>query len=195
MRSLGFVLLALGLAIFVVACSGGDDPSSQEASSGSGFVVVGPNEPPPFALQILAVPSFGDDRSAVVVDGGRLPARYTCDGEGVAPLLTWSGGSQETNVRALIFEDLDAEPEPYVHWVVSSLNEIDRPLTPNALFGEGQNDGGVEGYQPPCPPAGDGPHHYRYAPFASSSAGPSPQRRSSSGRRFGTTSAMKLCSP
>jgi len=102
--------------------------------------------------------------------GGRIPTKYTGEGEDVSPPLRWSGAPGETRELALICEDPDAPtPHPFVHWVLyrippetTSLEEGGIP--PGAL--EGTNDFGRTGYGGPMPPRGHGPHRYHFRVYA-----------------------------
>jgi Raf kinase inhibitor-like YbhB/YbcL family protein len=108
--------------------------------------------------------------SPAFAPGGRIPPRFTADGEGVSPPLTWSNVPEGTESLALIVEDPDAPtPQPMVHAIVV---DIDPSLTglPEAAIrpdGEGdvdknvgRNSGLSEGWLPPDPPTGHGPHDY-----------------------------------
>jgi Raf kinase inhibitor-like YbhB/YbcL family protein len=101
-------------------------------------------------------------------DGGRVPARFTCDGEDVSPELQWASLPDATVSMALICEDPDAPSGSFVHWVMWGL-----PASKGGL-GEGEvpvgthlgrnNFGGV-GYGGPCPPPGEA-HHYQFRLYA-----------------------------
>lgn len=100
-------------------------------------------------------------------DGGEIPRRYSCDGPGLSPPLTWSGVPRETRELALLVEDLDAER--FVHWTVlrippgaRSIEEDERP--PDSI--ETDNSFGERGWGGPCPPDGDPPHRYVFAVYA-----------------------------
>ena len=77
--------------------------------------------------------------SAAFADRGTIPARHTCDGEGTSPPLAWSAPPRGTIEQALLVLDPDAP---------------------------GMNGRGNEGWVPPCPPRGDGPHRYEFTIFA-----------------------------
>src|SRR5438034_1163728 len=60
-----------------------------------------------------------DLASPAFAPGGRLPERFTADGDGVSPPLTWRGLPDATESLALIVEDPDAPtPRPLVHAIV-----------------------------------------------------------------------------
>lgn len=112
--------------------------------------------------------------SIALVQGEDIARRYTCDGEDIAPPLTWSGVPQGTKSLALIVDDPDA-PDPaapamtWVHWVlydiapsVAGLPEGGKPLPDGAR--EGLNDWNRSGYGGPCPPVGR--HRYFFKLYA-----------------------------
>jgi len=109
--------------------------------------------------------------SSAFADGGRIPARYTCDGRGVSPLLQWSEQGHPAEY-VLILTDPDAPGGTFVHWVMFGIP----PQTEDVGEGQGPTEarqgvngfGGL-GYGPPCPSAGDKPHHYVFTLYGLSS--------------------------
>jgi Raf kinase inhibitor-like YbhB/YbcL family protein len=119
--------------------------------------------------------------SLAFADGGRLPERFTADGEGVSPPLTWRGVPAGTAALALLVEDPDAPaPNPLVHAVIWNLPPEDGSLPEGAIApdGRGADDGSdvgrnsysQEGWLPPDPPTGHGSHDYVFQLFALDSA-------------------------
>jgi phosphatidylethanolamine-binding protein (PEBP) family uncharacterized protein len=41
-------------------------------------------------------------------EGAHIPTRYTCDGDGVSPPLSWHGAPPSATVFALVVDDPDA---------------------------------------------------------------------------------------
>lgn len=117
-----------------------------------------------------------DLRSPAFGNGGRLPDRFTADGEGVSPPLFWTGVPPETRLLALLVEDADAPtPNPLVHAIVWGLPGEDGQLAEGAIVadGDGSATGDVgtnsylrEGWLPPDPPTGHGEHRYAFQLFA-----------------------------
>jgi Raf kinase inhibitor-like YbhB/YbcL family protein len=109
--------------------------------------------------------------SSSFVDGGRIPATYTCKGSSVSPALTIAAVPAETKSIAIIADDLDA-PVGFVHWVVFNVPpgmlEIPEGAgsgpghLPGAL--QGKNDFDRVGYAAPCPPLGE--HRYIFRIYA-----------------------------
>lgn len=106
--------------------------------------------------------------STAVADGDDIPIEFTCDGDDVAPDLTWADVPVDTVEIIVIVDDPDAAGGTFTHWTVWGLPPgaapIDGGLPQGAV--EGTNDFGEVGYRGPCPPPGDGPHHYRFRVFA-----------------------------
>lgn len=102
-----------------------------------------------------------------------IPARYTCEGEGRAPPLWWSGVPGDAAGLVLIVDDPDV-PDPaaperdWVHWLLYNLPPGSTGLaTGGALPAdacEGLNDWGRAGYGGPCPPIGR--HRYFFRLYA-----------------------------
>jgi len=98
---------------------------------------------------------------------GTIPARHTCDGEGVSPPLSIVDLPETTRTLVLIVDDPDAPRGTYDHWVaydIPSTMAIGEGV--EALGTAGTNSAGSTGYQPPCPPSGT--HRYRFTVYAMS---------------------------
>lgn len=121
--------------------------------------------------------------------GGRLPERFTADGEGVSPPLVWRDPPAGTKGFTLIVEDPDAPaPNPLVHAIVWNIPTDVRFLSEGAIApdGKGSAAGDVgrnsfytEGWLPPDPPTGHGSHDYVFQLFALNEVppiGPDPGR-------------------
>ncbi len=131
-----------------------------------------------------------DLSSPAFADGARLPERFTADGAGVSPPLVWGVLPAGTASLALIVEDPDAPfPEPVSHAVLWRLPPDTQHLPEGAIVadGDGSADGDVaknsrraEGWLPPDPPNGHGPHDYVFQLFALDAEpdlAPNPQRK------------------
>lgn len=128
--------------------------------------------------------------SPAFANGARMPERFTADGEGVSPPLFWTGVPEGAERIALIVEDPDAPtPQPLVHALIWNLPPHEGELRegairPDGAGGVGGSDVGRnsylgEGWLPPDPPTGHGPHHYAFQLFA---LGPGPDAGDSPGR-------------
>ncbi len=106
-------------------------------------------------------------------EGASVPTEYTCNGQDISPLLTWTEPPTGTRSFALIADDPDAPAGTWVHWVVYNLPASARrlpqaiPKSPELEGGgsQGANDFGKTGYNGPCPPPGK-PHRYYFNLYA-----------------------------
>jgi len=105
---------------------------------------------------------------------GEIPTRYTCEGDDIAPPLSFDGVPRTAKSLALIVDDPDA-PDPkapkitWVHWVLvgmptsaTGLPEGGKPFPPGTR--EGKNSWNRTGYGGPCPPIGR--HRYFFKLYA-----------------------------
>ncbi len=109
--------------------------------------------------------------------GGRLPLRFTADGDGISPPLIWGEVPAGTTSLALIVEDPDAPAlQPLVHALLWNLPADERSLAEGAIAKDGaaardgrdvgRNSYFSEGWLPPDPPTGHGSHDYVFQLFA-----------------------------
>jgi len=130
-------------------------------------------------LAIAALPADVpalDLTSPAFANGGRLPERFTADGKGVSPPLTWGMAPEGTDCLALLVEDADAPaPQPIVHALVWGIPADAGRLAEGAIVADGPGDAdgdvgrnsyGREGWLPPDPPTGHGEHRYAFQLFA-----------------------------
>lgn len=112
-------------------------------------------------------------RSPTFRDGGPLPRKYTADGDGISPPISWSAPPPGTRALVLLVEDLDSpSPKPLVHAI--AVVEGRKPGLPEGALSDGDFDGiklGLNsfmrsGYTPADPPRGHGPHRYVFELFA-----------------------------
>ncbi len=96
------------------------------------------------------------------VNGGIVPARYTCNDLDLAPALTWSPAPTGTVEIAITLVDQDNPT--FVHWVMSGIDPLSTSLGEGIIpeFATvGLNSSGVPGYTGPCPRANE-VHTYVY---------------------------------
>jgi Raf kinase inhibitor-like YbhB/YbcL family protein len=107
---------------------------------------------------------------------GRLPTRFTADGEGVSPPLTWDQVPASASELVLIVEDADSPtPHPLVHAIVVGLagprgelqeGALDSPEHRGVGLATGRNSFLRHAWLPPDPPRGHGEHRYVFQLFA-----------------------------
>jgi Raf kinase inhibitor-like YbhB/YbcL family protein len=115
----------------------------------------------------VSVPQVISVQSRQFAEGQAIPARFTCDGEGVAPSLSWQGVPEGAEALALVVDDPDAPRGTFTHWVVldlpASTTTLDAGAVPSGAV-QAKNSGGRASYYPPCPPSGV--HRYRFTVYA-----------------------------
>ena len=110
-------------------------------------------------------------------DGGLIPMENVftgCGGKNVTPQLAWSGAPDGTRSYAITCFDPDAPTGAgYWHWV--AFNIPAKVTSFDAGDGNGKSPGGGKAgyndfsqsdYCGPCPPKGDGEHHYTFTVYA-----------------------------
>ncbi|WP_328522478.1 YbhB/YbcL family Raf kinase inhibitor-like protein [Kribbella sp. NBC_00359] len=109
--------------------------------------------------------------STAFTDGGPIPRKYTCDGDGVSPPLAWTGLPAGTGALAIVVDDPDAPRGTFTHWVVLDLEPTTTSIAEGQLppaAKQAANSAGKSAYFGPCPPSGT--HHYRFTIYALSEA-------------------------
>lgn len=105
-------------------------------------------------------------KSAVFGDGEPIPRRYTADGEGVSPPLSWSDPPAGAKSFVVVCEDPDAPSGTFRHWALYNIpaerSELPEGYGNTETSQSGVNDLGEHGYASPGPPLGHGPHHYHF---------------------------------
>jgi Raf kinase inhibitor-like YbhB/YbcL family protein len=106
--------------------------------------------------------------STDVIDGGRLPTEYTCDGDGSALPLAWNGAPADAKSFAVIMSH--NAPEGVVHWywvlynIPADVTSLPKNVSGVGTLGNNINNGLVE-YSPPCS-KGPGDKTYTYTVYA-----------------------------
>ena len=126
-----------------------------------------------FAL-IFETACYGDLMqltSPAFQENGKIPSKFTCEGENINPALHISGVPSAAKSLVLIMDDPDVPPSVrkermWDHWVVFNIppttTEIAENTQPDGT--PGRNTGGGLNYQGPCPP--DREHRYFFKLYA-----------------------------
>jgi Raf kinase inhibitor-like YbhB/YbcL family protein len=117
--------------------------------------------------------------SAEIKDGATIANEqvfkgFGCTGSNISPSLTWTGAPAGTKSFAVTMYDPDAPTgSGWWHWVVFNIPAGTTSLPKNASAGtmpsgaiQSLTDFGSKGYGGPCPPVGNGTHHYHITVFA-----------------------------
>ena len=112
--------------------------------------------------------------SSAFEPNGKIPSRYTCDGENINPPLTIEKVPAKAQSLVLIMDDPDI-PEfvkkkyhikVWDHWIVFNIPPTTKviPEAQNLPGMLGKNTGGKKAYGGPCPP--DREHRYFFKLYA-----------------------------
>lgn len=102
-------------------------------------------------------------------DHAPMPPRFTADGEGHFPELSWTGVPAGAAVLVLLVEDADApSPRPFMHLSLLNLPAQDGQLAEGDLAQAqfGPTSFFAHRWVPPDPPPGHGAHRYAFQVFA-----------------------------
>lgn len=103
--------------------------------------------------------------SPAFTQGGEIPKKYSCDGEGINPPLSIDDVPAQAKSLVLIVDDPDAPRGIFTHWLLFNINPETRAINENSVPGEaGINDAGKYEFVGLCPPAGQ--HRYFFKIFA-----------------------------
>jgi phosphatidylethanolamine-binding protein (PEBP) family uncharacterized protein len=153
-------MIAIPLIVTLAACG-----SAAATSTVTGSTTVSNIDRTPEL--VTATPSGFTLTSPDVLDGGRLPAEYTCDGAGSTLALTWSGAPAGTKSYAVIMHHIAPET---IHWywvlydIPVDVTSLPKNVTGIGILGNNINNGRVE-YSPPCS-KGPGDKTYTYTIYA-----------------------------
>ncbi|HJZ49091.1 MAG TPA: YbhB/YbcL family Raf kinase inhibitor-like protein [Roseiflexaceae bacterium] len=130
----------IGLLVLALACLAACGPTAQAPEGGTVMT---------FTLT-----------SAGFAEGAAIPAKYTCDGQNIAPPLRWEG-PPDARSFVLIVDDPDAPGGTFTHWVLYDIPGAQRELPEGIanIGAPGMNDFSRAGYGGPCPPPGSA-HRY-----------------------------------
>jgi Raf kinase inhibitor-like YbhB/YbcL family protein len=101
--------------------------------------------------------------------GEPVPEKYTCLGPNINPSLQFEEVPAGTQSLVLIFEDVDATPKPWTHWMLFDIPPATTGVQPGSIP-EGATEGLANnhsfGYEGPCPKYFKGTHHYWFRLYA-----------------------------
>jgi Raf kinase inhibitor-like YbhB/YbcL family protein len=141
------------------------------------------------AIPGVASAQFFTVTSTSITDGARVPIKFAaddpkrackpgsteicpCPGQNVSPHLKWSNAPAGTKSFAILMYDIDGQYGTGVsHWVAYNIAATTAELaegdgTAGRKFTGGKGTRGEANYLGPCPPRGDGPHHYTFTVIA-----------------------------
>jgi hypothetical protein len=162
MRS--FIALAVTAALVVASgCNNNSTPiTNPQVTTTQTVTLRAPNTGTPASMTVT---------TTAFTNGGTIPAKYAQLGCGAgaantSPDLTWSGAPAATKSFVITIFDPDAPTGVgFWHWLLFNVPPTTTSLAAGAgtnppVGTSGLNDYGALGYGGPCPPTGDGAHHY-----------------------------------
>jgi hypothetical protein len=125
-----------------------------------------PSVDPPLFEDLPTTSSSSPGSGAVTVfapwqNGGEIGDRFTCDGQNVAPPLSWAAAPEGTVSIAVSL--IDDDVPQFGHWAMSGIPASAVALAEGVVPAGASvavNGEGVAGYTGPCPPA-ETSHQYR----------------------------------
>ena len=101
-------------------------------------------------------------------NNGKIPPKYTCDGDNVNPYLKITNIPEQTKSLVLIVDDPDAPSKTWVNWIVFNISVSGKEL----IIPENSVPKGIQGINDfkkiedggPCPPSGT--HRYSFKIYA-----------------------------
>lgn len=124
------------------------------------------NQIKPVAQPVINIKNMKIQSSAFA-DGQNIPAKYSCDSDGVNPPLEISDVPANAQTLALTLTDPDAPNGLWVHWLVWNIATSTQQIAENSVpqgAVQGQGSNGQKTYSGPCPPSGT--HHYIFTLYA-----------------------------
>ena len=95
---------------------------------------------------------------------GKIPSKYTCQGDNINPELELSEIPKAAKSLVLVVDDPDAVGGVWVHWVVFNIPVISK-IEENSVPGmQGLNSFQILDWDGPCPPSGT--HRYFFKIYA-----------------------------
>lgn len=95
---------------------------------------------------------------------GKIPEKYTADGENINPPLEIEGIPEGSKSLVIIVEDPDAPAKTWVHWIVWNVPVVRKIYENNIPGVQGLNDFMGHNYSGPAPPSGT--HRYLFKVYA-----------------------------
>lgn len=156
MRVTCATIIVLLLITFGIACQGDNKTESQQINP----VEKTLSDTTDHCLKVT---------SKAFIHEGMIPVRYTCDGDNIAPEISWRHIPDEVKSFAMICDDPDAPSGTWIHWVVFNIPAEDSCLSiamieENNVCLSGNNSWNTLGYGGPCPPSGT--HRYFFKVYA-----------------------------
>ncbi|NIP44225.1 MAG: YbhB/YbcL family Raf kinase inhibitor-like protein [candidate division Zixibacteria bacterium] len=159
MRNLILIILFPLFVLFWLACQGGE----REAELPETTAIAEQEKEAEDSVPEIKI------TSPAFVQGGTIPARYTCDGDDICPEMSWKNVPEEAVSLAMIVDDPDAPGGTWIHCVAYNISPADTSISTEEIAAGkevvmGKNSWGKMEYGGPCPPSGT--HRYFFKIYA-----------------------------
>jgi len=168
------MLITATIALFVLALTACGAESSPPATHESVSPSPGQAEALATAVPVLDESTLSENTGSFtlsspdVVEGGALPAEYTCDGNSATLPLTWSGAPANTESFAVVMHHIPGPGDAHWYWVLYNIPADVTTLAQNSagvgMLGTNSVNGETV-YAPPCS-KGPGEKVYTYTVYA-----------------------------
>lgn len=153
MSSAARTLVALGAAVAILAATACGTSGRDLRDPPDGYAAPAPT---PTSTDVAAPVAGFTVSSPAFAPGAPLPERFTCEGEGVSPPLSWTSLPDDTVEVAVVVSD--PASDFFIHWIVTGISpavsRIDEGSVPAGATEGPNTDGGV-GWAAPCPDEDD----------------------------------------
>jgi len=105
--------------------------------------------------------------SSAFKNNGNIPSKFSCQGEGINPQLSFIDVPKKAKSLVLIMDDPDAPIGTFVHWVIYNISPVTTEIKENSFPNDanfGKNGMGKTSYVAACPPSGT--HRYFFKLYA-----------------------------
>jgi Raf kinase inhibitor-like YbhB/YbcL family protein len=122
-----------------------------------------------YSFLALSKISFMKIISPLFTHGAPVPQKFTCLGANINPPLLIEDVPEQAKALVLIFEDADATPKAWTHWMLFDIPPTIKEITENEIPAgakEGLANNHTFGYEGPCPKYFTGTHHYWFRLYA-----------------------------
>ena len=100
--------------------------------------------------------------------GGKIPKKFTCDGEDINPQILISDIPKETSNLELIVDDPDSPTGIWIHWILKNIAPTTKEISENSIpkgAVEEITTFGKNGYGGPCPSKGEHRYFFKLTAF------------------------------
>ncbi len=163
------IILLLPGIIVLAGCGVGSDTAVPLEMTADSPKVISSSAFTPVPTETVFTAADIEFSSSAFSSGELMPPIYTCFGENLSVPLEWENPPDGVESFAIICDDPDAKPFPWVHWVLynipSQISSLPETAEQDADMPEvsiaGRNSWGSHHYVGPSPPSGTHRYYFR----------------------------------